>query len=182
MFDVRPTAISGVLAVKPRVAVDRRGSFVKVFHKDLFAAQGLDTALAEVFFSTSGAGVLRGLHIQEPPHDHVKVVGCVAGAVFDAVLDLRRGSPTFGASATFRLSADDGTLLYIPQGVAHGFCVERATATMVYLTTSVHHPEADTGILWDSAGIGWPVGDPILSDRDRRLPALADYDSPFPYP
>lgn len=179
MFDTRPTALPGVLEMRPRGAADRRGRFVKVFHRGLFAELGLETGIAEVFFSTSVEGVVRGLHIQEPPHDHAKIVGCVAGAVFDVVLDLRRGSPGFGRWAGVRLSADEGNLLYIPRGVAHGFCVERGTATMLYLTTSVHHPEADTGIRWDSAGIDWPVASPILSDRDLTLPRLADYASPF---
>lgn len=179
MFDVVPCDISGVFEIRPIVRTDARGSFVKFFHRSTFTAQKLDLEFAEMFHTTSHAGVLRGLHFQTPPHDHVKLVSCVAGTVFDAVVDLRQGSPTYGGHATFRLSQDKGNLLYLPSGIAHGFCVEAGTATMLYVTSTAYNADHDRGIAWDSAGITWPVDEPLISDRDRGFPSLDDFESPF---
>lgn len=181
MFDVFSCEIPGVFEIRPIVRSDIRGNFVKIFHKDVFAEHGLILDFAEMYHTTSQPGVVRGLHFQTPPHDYVKLVGCVAGSVFDAVVDLRRGSPTFGQHQVFRLSQSEGNLLYLPSGIAHGFCVEAKDdpATMFYVTSAVYAPDHDGGIAWDSAGIAWPVTNPLLSDRDRALPRMADFDSPF---
>jgi len=181
MFDIATCDIPGVLEIRPVVRSDARGSFVKIFHQEIFARHGIALDFAEMYHTTSREGVIRGLHFQTPPHDYVKLVGCVSGAVFDAVVDLRRGSPTFGRHCAFRLSQAEGNLLYLPSGIAHGFCVEAGTATMLYVTSTVYAAEHDTGIAWDSAGIAWPVADALLSDRDRAFPRLQDFDSPFVY-
>lgn len=181
MFETIETEIPGVLELQPKIHRDVRGAFVKLFHKDFLDATGLETGIAEIYYSVSETNVVRGLHFQLPPHDHAKFVTCTAGAAFDAALDIRRGSPTFGRHHALTLSAAQANIIYVPRGVAHGFCVTEGPATLLYLTTTVHAPEHDAGIRWDSAGIDWPVTEPVVSDRDRNLPALQDFESPFRY-
>jgi len=181
MFDVVDTELPGLFELRPQLFEDSRGRLVKIFHADFFAGHGLETGFAEAYSSLSHERVLRGLHFQNPPHDHAKLVTCLAGGVFDAVLDLRLGSPTYGRHVTFALSGEQGNLLYIPRGLAHGFYVEEGPATMMYMATTQHSPEADAEIAWDSAGISWPGGDPVISDRDGGFPRLEDFDSSFVY-
>lgn len=181
MFDFVPLSVPGVVELRPTVHVDPRGRFVKLLHADAFEAAGLDSGFREAYWTFSVRGVVRGLHFQLPPHDHAKLVTCVHGAAFDAAVDLRRGSPAYGRHSVVRLRADTGNAVYIPRGVAHGFCVEGDVAVLLYMTTSVHAPAADTGVRWDSAGIDWPLREPIISERDAGLPPLAEFDSPFRY-
>ena len=177
-MELQESGIAGCYLVKPRVIADPRGSFAKTFHADQFAQLGLRTDWREEYFSTSGKGVLRGMHFQLPPAEHAKLVFCIAGEVLDVVLDLRRGSPTEGQCRSFTLSGLNAGL-YIPVGCAHGFLSTSASSTMFYKVTSVHAPEQDAGVAWDSFGFDWPVDAPLLSDRDRRHPALRDFASPF---
>ena len=121
------------------------------------------------------------MHFQKPPSDHVKVVYCVQGEVYDVVVDLRRGSPTYLQSAAMILSAQLGNIIYIPRGVAHGFCATTELATLVYKVSSVYDPLADSGVLWNSVGIDWPISNPILSHRDATFQALDQFKSPFIY-
>jgi dTDP-4-dehydrorhamnose 3,5-epimerase len=178
-MDVKQTNIPGCLELVLKPFKDERGTFVKTFRQDLFAEQGLTTLFAEEYYSISQHGVLRGLHFQSPPMDHIKVVYCISGAVLDAVLDLRKGSPTYGRYELFELNAEKANMLYIPAGLAHGFYVTSNHAVMLYKVTTVYSPQLDAGIRWDSAGIPWPDTHPIISARDRDLPLLADFASPF---
>lgn len=171
--------IAGCFNIIPDVRRDDRGSFVKTFHKGIFIDQGLEHTFAEEYYSVSRQGVLRGLHFQRPPHHHTKLVYCISGHVMDAVVDLRRDSPTYGQHAVFELSADTANILYIPPGLAHGFYTLSDKATLVYKVTTVYAPEHDTGIRWDSAGVPWPDGKPLLSPRDQTFPILDEFDSPF---
>lgn len=180
-MNATPTPIPGCLVLHPPVFTDARGRFSKPYHRQQFAGLSLETDFAEQFYSLSHRGVLRGLHFQLPPHDHAKLVYCVSGSVLDAVVDLRLGSPTFGQHAVIELSAARGNAVYIPAGLAHGFLVVSESAALVYNVTTPHEPEADAGIHWRSAGIPWPEREPLTSDRDARLPALGDFDSPFRY-
>ena len=173
------TPILGCFNIFPDERRDERGSFVKTLHKDLFIEHGLEHAFAEEYYSVSRQGVLRGLHFQLPPHQHAKLVYCIDGQVMDVVIDLRRDSPTYGQHAVFDLSAEEANILYIPQGLAHGFYTLSERATLIYKVTTVYAPESDAGILWNSAGIPWPDKNPLLSPRDRSFPMLADFDSPF---
>jgi len=181
MFVQTPSSIDGCCEVQPRVLEDARGRFVKVFHEEAFHALGLETHFVEEYYSVSKRGVVRGMHFQLPPADHAKLVYCVQGDVFDVVLDLRVGSPTYGQTASFRLSAEQGNYVYIPRGMAHGFCVTSTTATLVYKVTSVYTPASDTGIRWDSIGVDWPTDSPLVSDRDAGLASFSDFVSPFVY-
>lgn len=173
--------IPGCYELIARVVRDQRGLFAKVFHRDCFAEMGLNTTWREEYYSVSHRRVLRGLHFQVPPHDHEKLVYCISGRVLDAVVDLRRGSPTYGLHSIRELSSDKANALYIPRGLAHGFYVLSDLAVMVYLVSTVHAPAYDSGIHWTSTGIDWPDPSPIVSDRDQKLPALASFDSPFSF-
>ena len=169
----------GCFEIRPRVLADDRGHFVKVFHEDIFREHGLATAYAEEYYSVSRRGVLRGLHFQTPPREHTKLVYCALGSVTDAVVDLRRGSPTFGEHLIFSLDAKLATAILIPAGLAHGFLADSEEAIMVYKVTSVYAPEHDSGIAWNSAGIPWRIDHPIVSERDRRLTPLSRFETPF---
>ncbi len=173
------TKIPGCYEIIPRVLPDERGLFVKSFHRPLFAEHGLATDFAEAYYSLSRKGVLRGLHFQTPPQDHAKLVYCPAGEVLDAVVDLRAGSPTFGEYATFTLNDRSANIVYLPPGLAHGFWTLSDHALVMYQVTTVHAPEHDAGILWNSAGIPWPGDAPVISARDRSFPRLDALVTPF---
>lgn len=181
MFDLIPSSIPGVAELRSRIHEDRRGRFVKVFHQEAFHSMGLHAEYVETFYSASRRHVLRGLHFQIPPMAHYKLVYCVQGKIQDAVVDLRLGSPTYGQYALTELSADAGNVLYVPHGIAHGFCTLSETAVVVYHVSSVYSSEHDRGVHWNSADIPWAVNSPILSDRDQAFPPLSAFVSPFRY-
>jgi dTDP-4-dehydrorhamnose 3,5-epimerase len=179
--EIEQTGLPGCVVVRPRAVADARGNFVKTFHAGDFERLGLRCDWREEFYSSSVEGVVRGMHFQIPPADHAKLVYCVRGEVLDVVVDLRAGSPTYGEHRSFGLSEDNHAGLYIPSGLAHGFVSVSALSTMLYKVTSVHSPEHDAGIAWDSFGLAWPVTDPQMSDRDRRHPPLAAFETPFSF-
>lgn len=172
------TSVQGCFELHATVHKDARGSFIKLFHAPAFRKMGLNSEFSEDYYSVSKKGVLRGLHFQSPPDEHDKLVCCLEGEVFDAVLDLRKGSRTFGGAFTTRLSAKKANLLYVPAGCAHGFFA-LSRALMLYKTSTVHSPERDSGVLWSSAGIKWPCKKPLISPRDAGFAALKDFRSPF---
>ena len=179
MFEIKETTIPGCYELQPVVRYDSRGRFVKTFHAEFFASHRMATKYVEQYYSISEHGVLRGLHFQIPPHDHEKLVYCTDGAILDAVVDLRVGSPTYGQHSAFELSAEKGNQVYIPKGLAHGFFVMSDSATTVYNVTTVYAPEHDTGILWNSVGIAWPDPAPTMSERDRAFLPCSQCKSPF---
>ena len=178
-MDIKPTDIPGCYIVQAKVMGDARGSFTKTFQSPRFEALGLRTDWREEYFSTSAKGVVRGMHFQLPPADHAKLVICLIGEVLDVVVDLRAGSPAYRKAISVTLSAENGRGLYLPTGCGHGFLAQSERSGMYYKVTSVHSPDHDFGVAWDSIGFDWPVSDPILSDRDRRHPALLKFESPF---
>jgi dTDP-4-dehydrorhamnose 3,5-epimerase len=181
MFEKIATAIPGCFELIPRKMEDARGCFVKTYQRSLFDSLGLETEWHEEYYSASRRGVLRGMHFQLPPHDHAKLVYCTAGEVLDAVLDLRVGSPMYGQHLLLQLNADKASMIYIPKGCAHGFYTVSESATMMYKVGTEYAPEADTGVLWNSAGIPWPDIDPLISSRDTLLVPLDSFLSPFGY-
>jgi len=174
MTQVRELMIPGAYELQPVINSDQRGCLIKSFDAPTYAAFGLTTHFAESYYSVSRHGVLRGLHFQCPPHDFVKVVYCISGTVMDAILDLRHSSPTYGKYVITTLSSQQANLLYIPPGLAHGFYVMSDEAVTGYLTTKPYAPPADSGVLWNSAGIPWPDDHPIISARDGQLLPLAE--------
>jgi dTDP-4-dehydrorhamnose 3,5-epimerase len=181
MFEVIQTTIPGCVEIRPRVVEDARGRFIKTFHQEAFAAMEMNTEWAEEYYSVSRRYVLRGLHFQLPPHDHDKLVYCTDGEIWDAVVDLRQGSPAFGRYGVFHLSGEEAAMVYIPKGIAHGFLALSERATVMYKVSTIYAPQHDSGILWNSAGIPWPIENPTLSERDRNFVPLAAFRSPFSY-
>jgi len=173
------TAIVGCFELQPRVFNDERGRLVKIFHKDSFLGLNLETDFTEEYYSVSKKNVLRGLHFQNPPHDHIKCVTCTSGKIFDVVVDLRKDSPTYKQYFTIELDAEKGNMLYIPKGLAHGFYVLSKTAIFLNRMTTVYEPSCDAGIKWNSCGIKWPVENPILSKKDQQMITLDKFKSPF---
>jgi dTDP-4-dehydrorhamnose 3,5-epimerase len=168
-------SLPGCQAIRAFRASDRRGSLTKIF-----SAQDCGyLSLGEVFYTTSARGVLRGMHVQEPPHAQHKLVYCASGRAYDVLVDLRLGSPTYGAIYECTLSALPGTALLIAPGVAHGFLALDDDTVMIYCTTSVHAPESDTGVHWTTISASWPMEPTVVSERDQLLPPLGQYHSPF---
>ncbi len=168
------TTIPGCHVIRPWRRADERGLFIKTFHARAFHEHGLESVFREDFYSISHQGVLRGMHLQSPPHAYTKIVYCPKGRIFDAIVDLRPDSPTFGSHETFELSADNGLILYLPPGIAHGFYARTDGAIAAYRVTAEHAPEADTGVRWDTCGVAWPSDSPIVSIRDSNLPSLEE--------
>jgi len=175
------TEIPGCLVATLDRRVDARGAFCKTYQEDWFTAAGLPLVYREQYYSVSRKGVIRGMHFQLPPCDHGKVVYCTSGAIHDVVMDLRVGSPTYGRCAAFELNGASPSLVFVPRGCAHGFAVRSEEATTCYMVETTYDNSCDAGVRWDSIGHGWPGVEPVLSDRDRALPRLRDFVSPFRY-
>ena len=170
--------LPGAWRVRLERLADARGEFVKTYSHNLFLSAGVDFQFREEFYSVSQKDVIRGMHFQTPPHDHDKIVYCAAGAVEDVLLDLRKGAD-YGKHISLTLSADRPELIVVPRGIAHGFRSLKDGSLMVYKTSTEHAPKHDMGIRWDSFGFEWRCESPILSARDLRHQAFADFTSPF---
>jgi len=177
-FDYQSTEISGLYEITPKILCDERGCFVKTFHFEEFSKAGIHFIPREEFFSISSKGVLRGMHFQNPPADHSKLIYCIRGEVLDVVVDLRKGIG-YGKVISRELDAIKKTMLLVPRGCAHGFLAKSDSATVVYVTDKEYHPELDSGILWDSITYQWPVAPKTISKRDLSFCKLAEFDSPF---
>jgi dTDP-4-dehydrorhamnose 3,5-epimerase len=174
-FTFSPTALPGVIVIKPKVFADTRGFFMETYKKSDFLAAGLDVDFVQENHSKSVHGTLRGLHLQRPPRAQGKLVRVVKGDVFDVAADIRPDSATFGRWVSVRLSAENQRSIFIPAGYAHGFCVVSPEAEVVYKTTDEYAPELEWGVRWDDPllSIPWPVSAPVLSARDKEWPTLA---------
>ncbi len=171
--------IVGCYLIKPRILEDDRGCFIKTLNKDFFEENGLFSGFQEEYYSISSKNVLRGMHFQKPPSEHVKLVYCISGEVEDVFLDLRKGSKTYKKFQNIRLDDRGREVLYLPQGIAHGFVALSDKVTMIYKTSSCYNPAHDDGVLWSSFGMDWVNIDPILSSRDEGFLKLEDFESPF---
>lgn len=149
---------------------------METWNQARYVEAGLPDTFVQDNLSYSRRGVLRGLHFQNP-NGQGKLVYVLQGEVFDVAVDIRRGSPTFGQSASVVLSSDNKRQFYIPPGFAHGFCVTSETALFAYKCTTPYSPKDEGGILWNDPALGldWPIAEPDLSDKDRAAPALARY-------
>lgn len=171
------TEIPGVFLIEPVVHGDHRGFFMESYHRDRFAELGIECEFVQDNHSRSRAGVLRGLHYQLG-RPQAKLVRATVGRVFDVVVDLRRGSPTFGRWVGAELSDANHRMLFAPAGFGHGFLVLSEAAEFQYKCSDFYAPEEERGIRWDdpTLEIEWPTGDadPVLSDRDLEWPYLKD--------
>ena len=173
------TKLDGVFIIETDLHSDDRGVFIKTYHETFFDEFGIRLDLKESFYSKSGQNVIRGMHFQLPPYDYSKLVYVTSGEIVDVILDVRANSPNYGEFIKVNLSSDNARQVYMPQGFAHGFAVLSDSATVVYLQTAEYAPECDTGIRWNSFGLDWGIENPIISERDRKLPMLNEFDSPF---
>ncbi|WP_063572060.1 MULTISPECIES: dTDP-4-dehydrorhamnose 3,5-epimerase [Luteibacter] len=169
------TSLPGCIVVEPQVFGDSRGFFYESYNEAKYRDAGIDRRFVQSNVSRSARGVLRGLHYQWP-HPQGKLVSVLEGEVYDVAVDIRRGSPTFGQWAGVMLTAENHRHFWIPEGFAHGFCVVSEHATFSYQCTDLYDAKADGGVRWDDPAIGidWPVSEPLLSDKDKKAPLLAD--------
>ena len=177
-FSVETCEIEGLKVITPTAFGDERGYFMESYQANDFKEMGIDTVFVQDNQSSSTKGVLRGMHYQiNFPQD--KLVRVISGEVYDAVVDLRKGSPTYGKSFGVVLSAENRKQLFIPKGFAHGFLVLSDTAEFFYKVSDFYHPNDEGGLVWNDpdVGIDWPVKDEALLniiERDRNWPKLSE--------
>lgn len=172
--------------IAPKRFFDERGWFSETFHETRWPALGADARFVQDNQSFSKrAGTMRGLHFQLPPAAQAKLVSVVRGKILDVAVDVRRGSPTFGKFISVELSDSNGWQFFIPVGFANGFLTLNDNVTVNYKVSNFYAPDKEGGICWDDPAIGipWPAkpADVILSFKDRQLPLVREFDSPFPY-
>ena len=174
------TTLPGVLVFEPEVFGDSRGFFMEMYHENKYREAGLMRRFVQDNFSHSSRGILRGLHYQLK-HPQGKLVCVLKGEVLDVAVDIRVGSPTFGQWFAELLSGTNRRQIFIPEGFAHGFCVLSESADFMYKCTDFYHPEDDRGVNWadKTINIDWPEKNPLLSDKDSRLPFLSDIPEEF---
>lgn len=179
-MNVVPTPLPGLFVIEPRAFQDARGWFLESFNERAFGAAGLNATMVQANHSHSRLGTVRGLHFQNP-NPQIKLVRVVQGEVFDVVVDVRRGSPTFGRSFSVTLSAANRRQLWVPVGFAHGFCVTSDAADFTYMCSEFYAPATERGIRWDDPAlqIAWPTiagnGEAlVVSPKDQALPTLAE--------
>lgn len=186
MINIIKTGIEGVYVIEPKVFSDNRGYFLESFNAKEFAEKtGIDVTFVQDNESKSKYGVLRGMHFQLPPYTQSKLVRVVKGKVLDVVVDIRKGSPTYGKYEMCELTEENHRQFFVPKGMAHGFCVLSEEAIFQYKCDDYYHPEAEGAIAWDDSDIAitWPIStnDVVLSEKDKHHPQLKDIDPPFNY-
>ena len=176
------TEIPDLALIEPEVHGDERGFLVETYRAGAWRELGVDAEFVQENHSRSGQRILRGMHFQTSP-GQAKLVRCLSGHIFDAVVDLRSDSPTFGRWEGHELDDEAHLQLYVPVGFAHGFCVLSETADVAYKLSSFYDPATEAQIAWDDPdiAIAWPVSDPVLSDRDRNAPRLAEVADELPW-
>lgn len=185
-IEIAPLAIADVKLITPQRFGDHRGFFEETYNRDAFAAEGVDMVFVQDNHSLSGAaGTIRGLHFQAPPRAQDKLVRCGRGRLFDVAVDIRKGSPTFGQWVGTELSFENGRMLLIPAGFAHGFVTLEPSTEIIYKCSDTYAPETEGAIRWDDPDIAidWALDgvEPQLSGKDAAAPFLRDIENPFTY-
>ena len=179
------TDIPGLLVFEPKVFEDNRGYFFESYNENVFKEAGIDTKFVQDNESSSQYGVIRGLHYQLNPHAQTKLIRVLEGSILDVVVDIRRGSPSFGRSFSLELTAENKKQLFIPAGLAHGFSVLTKKAVVFYKCSSVYNKESESGIRFNDPqlNIDWqiPAGKAIISDKDRLLTSFANCRNNFDF-
>lgn len=181
-MSITPLKLEGIFLIEPQVHKDSRGFFMESYNERKLRELGIHQNFIQDNHSLSTeAGVLRGLHYQLNPKAQTKLVRVTAGAIYDVVVDIRRGSPTFGQWIGVILSAHNHRQLLVPKGFAHGFCTLVPNTEVQYKVDEYYSPECDRGILWNDPelAIDWPVTNPVLSEKDKGHPFLKDADINF---
>jgi dTDP-4-dehydrorhamnose 3,5-epimerase len=171
------TGLEGAYVIEPAVFRDNRGFFMETYNRRAFEEHGITPDFVQDNYSFSQPkGVIRGLHFQYPPHAQSKLVMVMSGSVHDVIVDLRKGSSTYGRWISVVLSSSPFTMLFVPKGFAHGFCTLEENVHVIYKVDALYHPASDGGIRWNDPdlAIPWPVSEPVLSGKDGQLPFLRD--------
>lgn len=184
MLTVEKTALPGVLLITPRRFGDNRGFFSESYNRERMAEHGVTIDFVQDNHSLSAeVGTVRGLHCQAPPHAQDKLVRCGRGALFDVVVDIRKGSPTYGQWFGCELSFENGQQLLVPKGFLHGFVTRAPDTEIIYKCSDFYAPECECAVRFDSPeiGIDWgfDTANAVLSDKDAEAPHLRDFESPF---
>jgi dTDP-4-dehydrorhamnose 3,5-epimerase len=172
-----PTTLPGVWIIDLEPKEDERGFLARTFCENEFAEHGLHGRWPQCNLTlTRNRSTIRGMHYQAEPKPEIKLIRCSAGAVYDVLVDVRRDSPTFGKWESFELTAMNRRTLYVPGGIAHGFQCLADNSELFYQMSEFYYPELARGVRWNDPAIGikWLLGDPLVSERDRNLPRLAD--------
>ena len=172
-MEFEQTRLAGAYRVHQQKRSDPRGFFARVWCTEEFRQHGLDPTIVQINTGFSPAvGTLRGMHFQEAPHAEAKFIRCTRGAIFDVIIDLRPGSPTRGQWVGFELSAENGDMLYAPEGFAHGYQTLTPDTEMYYTTTAMYAGSAARGVRYDDPAfaISWPLPVSVISDADRGWP------------
>ena len=172
---VTETRLAGVLIIEPKVFGDSRGFFKETFQAERYREAGIEYTFVQDNYSRSQKGVLRGLHYQITKPQG-KLVSCLKGAVFDVAIDVDPISATFGQYVGIELTEDNNRQFWVPPGYAHGFCVLTDTADFQYKCTDYYDPSDEGGLIWNDpdVAIDWPIDQPLLSDKDSKLPTLKE--------
>lgn len=180
---IKELDIAGCYQITPNIFTDERGLFIKTFHDETFQKYGINLELKEEFYSISKKNVLRGLHFQSQPSAHNKLVYCPQGSVLDFIVDVRKNSPTYGEHLTINLNENNGLILYLPIGIAHGFLSLEDNTLMIYKTDCSYDPLNDGGVNFKSFDIKLPIdkSEIIISDKDNNLISFEKYNSDFIY-
>jgi dTDP-4-dehydrorhamnose 3,5-epimerase len=180
LVETVPTRLEGPILLAPKVHRDERGFFIESFRASVLADRGVRDEWPQDNHSRSTKGIVRGMHFQP---GMAKLVRCVRGAIIDVLVDIRRGSPTFGEWEAFELDDESLRHLYCPDGFAHGFCVTSDVADVVYKCSTYYDPEAEAGIAYDdpAVGIEWPDIGLIPSERDASAPRLSEVEAELPF-
>jgi dTDP-4-dehydrorhamnose 3,5-epimerase len=176
------TRLEGLVLVEPDVFADARGFFAETFRANVYRDLGIDVDFIQDNHSRSQRGAIRAFHFQVSP-GQAKLVRAARGTVYDVAIDLRRDSPTYRQWEAFELSDTNHRQLFVPVGFAHGFCVTSEVADFVYKVSNYYDPDTERGIAFDDPDIGveWPVDEPLVSDRDRSNPRLAEIARELPW-
>jgi dTDP-4-dehydrorhamnose 3,5-epimerase len=174
--------LEGLVVIEPDVFGDQRGFLVETYRDELWRELGIDVDFVQHNHSRSVRNTLRGLHFQTEP-GQAKLVRCSSGRIWDVAVDLRRDSPTFGQWEGHELDDQGHRQLFVPIGFGHGFCVLSEQADVDYQLSSYYDAATESGIAWDDpdVGVGWPVTEPLLSERDRSAPRLVEVRESLPW-
>lgn len=181
-FKKLETRFEGLVILQPDVFGDQRGYFMELFNKSHFESVGLGHLnFVQDNLSYSSKGTLRGLHFQAPPHEQGKLVTVLQGSVLDVAVDIRKGSASYGEVFKKEINGQSKEMIYIPPGFAHGFQVLSETCLFLYKCTNLYNKPSEGGVAWDDPllNVGWEDIPPILSEKDKHYPTLANLNSPF---
>lgn len=173
----KETSLKGAFIIEPELKEDERGFFARTWCQREFMDHGLNTSLVQCNISFNRIkGTLRGMHFQRPPYEEAKLVRCTMGKIYDVIIDLRPDSATFKKWFALELSDDNRTMLYIPEGFAHGFITLTDNTEVFYQMSQFYHPEYADGVRWNDPAfnINWPIDVKVISDKDKGFPDFSE--------